>query len=268
LICNNKYFYRSAIDNALRNNQVRAIDLIIDYLVKYQNTYTSSFLFKKNMHLIFEKGIEVGALLESKIFNMEFEYEEWPGIHVNNETVRRPYNNSIFKLRTSYDSLFPEPCFQHINDDPGASDPADHASHSHSNSKKPLSMNLVMTDRSKIFKIKYQLNLLPVIGQHATTIEEDRHSTNYGKPIFENEGISILDMCSQSDEINIFLSDCLQEVIQFKWDAFALRFHLVGLFMHLLYMLILVLYIDLVYIHDSLRGDERTDDDIDTEEYH
>lgn len=113
------------------------------------------------------------------------------------------------------------------------------------------------TDRSKIFKIKYQLNLLPVIGQHATTIDEDANSYNYGKPIFENEGVSILDLCSSSEEINIFLSDCLQELIEFKWDAFARKFHLVGLFMHLLYMLILVLYVQRVYIFNSLAADDR-----------
>jgi hypothetical protein len=65
---------------------------------------------------IFEKGIEIKALLDSKIFNMEFEYEEWPGIHLDNRTVRVPYNNSIFKLRTSYDDLFPQ--YPNINEDP------------------------------------------------------------------------------------------------------------------------------------------------------
>lgn len=30
-----KYFYRSAIDSALRNNQIRAVGFIIDYIVKY-----------------------------------------------------------------------------------------------------------------------------------------------------------------------------------------------------------------------------------------
>ena len=30
-----KYFYRSAIDSALRNNQIRAVKYIVDYIVKY-----------------------------------------------------------------------------------------------------------------------------------------------------------------------------------------------------------------------------------------
>ena len=43
-----KYFYRSAIDMALRNNQVSAVTCITDYIVKYQNNYVSSFLFLNN----------------------------------------------------------------------------------------------------------------------------------------------------------------------------------------------------------------------------
>lgn len=43
-----KFFYRSAIDMALRNNQVSAVTLIIKYIVKYQNNIISSFLFTNN----------------------------------------------------------------------------------------------------------------------------------------------------------------------------------------------------------------------------
>lgn len=43
-----KFFYRSAIDNALQNNQMRAIDAIVQYVIKHQNNFISSFLFEKN----------------------------------------------------------------------------------------------------------------------------------------------------------------------------------------------------------------------------
>jgi len=52
-----KFFYRSAIDNALKNNQIRAIGYIINYMVKYQNTYTSSFLFARIMPSLINKGV-------------------------------------------------------------------------------------------------------------------------------------------------------------------------------------------------------------------
>ena len=44
-----KFFFRSAIDVSLKNNQIRAAQFIINYIRKYQNNFISSFLFKKNM---------------------------------------------------------------------------------------------------------------------------------------------------------------------------------------------------------------------------
>jgi len=60
-----KYFYRSAIDSALKNNQIRAVQYIIEYICKYQNTYVSSYLFTRNIPTLIEKGIEVKGLFES-----------------------------------------------------------------------------------------------------------------------------------------------------------------------------------------------------------
>jgi len=40
-----KYYYRNALDQALNNNQNRAVSAIINYIIKYQNNYVSSFLF-------------------------------------------------------------------------------------------------------------------------------------------------------------------------------------------------------------------------------
>ena len=37
------YYYRTALEIALKNNQRQAIDEIIAYIVKYQNNITSSF---------------------------------------------------------------------------------------------------------------------------------------------------------------------------------------------------------------------------------
>ena len=130
---NNNYFYRSAIDNALKNNQVRAVTLIMDYIVKYQNNYSSSYLFIKNMNLIFDKGIKVCKLLESNVFKFQVASANWPDIHTNSETCLRPYNGSIFSIQNEYKNIFPEKRFD---------------------SEKNQ-------DKDKIFKIKYELNLLP-----------------------------------------------------------------------------------------------------------
>ena len=41
-----KYLYRSAIENALRDREMSAVDSIIKYVVKYQNDFVSSWLFE------------------------------------------------------------------------------------------------------------------------------------------------------------------------------------------------------------------------------
>ena len=50
----NGVYLSSAIDNALRANQVRGLSLIIDYMIKFQNNYISSFLFNKNFPILME----------------------------------------------------------------------------------------------------------------------------------------------------------------------------------------------------------------------
>lgn len=54
-----RFFYRSAIDNALKNNQLRAAELIIGYICTYQNNYYYSYLFHRNFVELFTKGINM-----------------------------------------------------------------------------------------------------------------------------------------------------------------------------------------------------------------
>lgn len=103
-----KSFYRNAIDNALRNNQIKAVACIIKYICTYQNSFASSYLFVKILPTLIEKGVEVNELLDSNVFQYEFDYDEWPGIHTNDGEYVRPYNDSIFNIRKHYKTVFPE----------------------------------------------------------------------------------------------------------------------------------------------------------------
>jgi hypothetical protein len=109
--------------------------IIIDHIVKYQNNYVSAFLFRYNIIELMEKGIEIYKLLSSNVFTFQFEFDEWPATHRNLKKMIVPYNNSIFNIRESYNSLF-----DGILDDDMVDDPND-----------------------RYYKIKYSLNLLPFI---------------------------------------------------------------------------------------------------------
>lgn len=67
-ITDGKSYYRNALDNALRNNQIKAVTSIINYIINYQDNYTSSYLFLKNFPLLIEKGVECVGLLNSNVF--------------------------------------------------------------------------------------------------------------------------------------------------------------------------------------------------------
>jgi hypothetical protein len=54
-----KNTYYSALDVALDNNQIRAIEIMIKYIIEYQNNYVSYFLFKDNLIELMNRGIEL-----------------------------------------------------------------------------------------------------------------------------------------------------------------------------------------------------------------
>lgn len=136
-----KFYYQNAIQTALKNNQVGACQIILEYIVKYQNNFASSYLFTKILPQLCEKGIEIRNLLKSNIYNYDFDFDDWPGTHSNEQMYRRPYNGSIFELRHKYKEVFPEDEFDDFTNEDGSV-------------KESI-------DSSKIFKIKYTLNLLP-----------------------------------------------------------------------------------------------------------
>lgn len=83
------------------------MDLIINYIVKYQDSFVYANLFSNNLVSLIQKGISITNLLESSIFNLVYETIEWPSTSVDTGTYFKPYNESIFKLRNKYPEIFP-----------------------------------------------------------------------------------------------------------------------------------------------------------------
>ena len=94
------------------------------------------------MPVILEKGINVSDILNSKVFNVQFDYDGWPVNHYNDDKVFKAYNGSYFHLRDKYREIFPEDHFASIEDllkEKGNDD---------------------IFDSTKIKKIKYTINFL------------------------------------------------------------------------------------------------------------
>jgi hypothetical protein len=63
-----------------------------------------------------------------------------------------------------------------------------------------------------------------------------------------NREVQLMDLCADSSEIEIFNAENLLEIIDFKWDNYGYKHHIIGLSAHFFYLFILCLYIQLVYI--------------------
>jgi hypothetical protein len=104
---------------------------------------------------------------------------------------------------------------------------------------KELDSDKIQSD--KIYKIKYCINLLTLIGQHVGDKGE-----------IMNRGVSFFDLCSNSDELDMFKCESIQELIDFKWNEFGFNFHLIGSLIHMVQISILIFYVNYVYIRGSL----------------
>lgn len=79
----------------------------------------------------------------------------------------------------------------------------------------------------RVYKIKYQLNLITSMS------EEDG---------------TLMNAVANSDELPIFKTDLIMDMIDYKWETFAKRQHLIGLFIHVIYVIVLILYINRTFL--------------------
>lgn len=127
------------------------------------------------MSNLLDKGVIIGPLLGSKIFSFNFDFDEWPSTHEDSSKYSRPYNDSIFNLRYCYRNIFPEDKF----------------------SIKSVAESLEVLDSTKVFKINYKINILPMVDEH---VIEDENGNN----VIYNGGYSFLETCMKSDQLDIF----------------------------------------------------------------
>ena len=81
---------------------------MIEYIIKYQNSFVFSHLFEHNLVDLLQKEVKVEGLFNSKIlsYSLDFDANDWPATHVNKESMKGPYNGSIFSLRYMYPNVF------------------------------------------------------------------------------------------------------------------------------------------------------------------
>jgi len=116
------------------------------------------------------------------------------------------------------------------------------------------SAELSKFDSNKVYKIKYSINLLPYIGQYLHK-EIDPYTKEVTKSM-ANEDVNLLSICCESEELDMFASESLIDCIEFKWNQFGQNWHFIGFFLHLVYIVILIMYTDQVYIKKAEEMEE------------
>jgi hypothetical protein len=105
-------------------------------------------------------------------------------------------------VHENYKTCFPEKEFEKLNDD-GALNSSANDSSALASLMNMMSFSKV--DKSKIFKIKYDLNLIPQIGSYIRV----RGGVNE----YINENTSIMKLCTESNEFEIFNSPTINDYI-------------------------------------------------------
>lgn len=144
-------------------------------------------MFKKNMGELLSKGIEISELLNAQIFSYNFDFDEWPSSHTNDQFYNRPYNGSIFDLRYNYSSVFPEKEFEELDE-----------------------LAEEAADTRKVFKIAYKINMLPMICEYIEEVD--------GVKKFVNDNESFIDAVLECEQFSIFESNDFIDLMNFKWS--------------------------------------------------
>ena len=78
-----------------------------------------------------------------------------------------------------------------------------------------------------MFKIKYQLNILPSVS------EEDGQ---------------LMGAIQDSDELEIFETELVKDLIDYKWQRFAQKQHMFAACIHITYVICLIVYINKIFL--------------------
>ena len=71
--------------------------------------------------------------------------------------------------------------------------------------------------------------------------------------ISEEDGL-LIKAIANSEDLDIFTTEVVQDVINYKWDRFASNIHWFGWIIHIIYIICLQIYIATTYLKISVPG--------------
>jgi maltodextrin utilization protein YvdJ len=87
--------------------------------------------------------------------------------------------------------------------------------------------------RKKRYKISYQMNILTMMTES------------------DDKGLSLMHVLANSNELEIFETDLVKDVIDYKWYTYAIYIHTLAAIVHASYVFVLIFYIKHYYLDQS-----------------
>ena len=87
-----------------------------------------------------------------------------------------------------------------------------------------------------IFKIKYTINLLPSMDI--------------------DDGLSLMDLLGDTNQIDILKTKAVQDIINFKWNAYGKKIHYLSAIMHMIYVTMFLLFLNYHYLLRNSSGNK------------
>jgi hypothetical protein len=69
-----------------------------------------------------------------------------------------------------------------------------------------------------------------------------------GQKVKKNPEQSLMQLCSETEELDVFKTGTMQEVIDYKWKKYGKSWHLAGCLMHIIYILCISQFVNKIYI--------------------
>jgi len=65
-----------------------------------------------------------------------------------------------------------------------------------------------------------------------------------------------MEIVFESDDLDLYISKGLTNMVEYKWDNIALKWHTIGFVFHFIYILLIAWYVQIIYIRYPYVDDE------------
>lgn len=239
----------TAIDQALSENQLASVNLMVQYVCKYQNEPSYFHLFEHNLVDMILSDVKLAELFRSNVLSYSFEYDGWPLLHTCEHKMLAPYNGSVFNLRHNYESVFPELARAQAE----VKTAIDEGTIKNLTASYPGFKNLGSTPVKSIAQSSNALDagtdeIMDQVKQHSQNIRYRCIMLPAVDKGGEDGEITVMEALAESNQLDLFNTELIADLLDFKWSSYGSHIHFFSAMLHTIYVLVLAHYIKITFL--------------------